>query len=113
MCAAVILVRESVPVEALREPKLHIDQKRNKQKMNETENSVMAEALAAAGEIQVSPPKIPEGSTLIGIKLARDPAVKNRYMVPVLPGTSWKSEGMAVAIKDGSTVAAKWLAFLL
>lgn len=77
--------------------------------MNEAENSVMAEALAAAGEIPVAPPKIPEGSTLIGVKLARDPAVKNRYMVPVFPGTSWKTEGMAVAIKDGSTVAANYL----
>ena len=64
----------------------------------------MAEALSAVeGKIEVKASKIPEGKTLVGIKLERNPERSGRY-VEAIP-RDWQCFGTAVAIKAGAVVA--------
>ena len=70
--------------------------------------NMMQEALAAIdGQIKTSPAKIPEGKTLVAIKLDRDPEHSGRFMCAVTE--RWMAPGMAVAIKNGHVVRANYV----
>lgn len=71
--------------------------------------NTMEEALAALdGKIEVAPSKIPEGATVIGIELSRDPARSGRF-VTAIDGQHWVATGMAVAIRNGHAIAANYV----
>jgi len=68
-------------------------------------NEVMQEALAGIeGQVEVKPAKMPEGMTLVGIRLDRAPARAGRFMEAI--PRDWIATGMAVAIRQGHVVAA-------
>ena len=68
-------------------------------------NEVMQEALAGIeGQVEVKPAKMPEGMTLVGIRLDRAPTRSGRFMEAI--PRDWIATGMAVAIRQGHVVAA-------
>jgi len=65
----------------------------------------MTEALAAIeGKIEIANPKIPEGKTLIGIRLDRDESRAGKFMQAI--SRQWLAVGMAVAVKNGHVIRA-------
>lgn len=64
----------------------------------------MAEALSAVeGKIEMRESKIPEGKTLVAVKLDRNPERSGRY-IEAIP-RDWQCFGTAIAIRNGSVLA--------
>lgn len=67
-------------------------------------NEVMQEALAGIeGQVEVKPAKMPEGMTLIGVKLDRDQARAGRFIEAI--DRDWQTVGLAIAMRNGHIVA--------
>jgi hypothetical protein len=65
----------------------------------------MQEALEAIeGKVALAQPKLPEGKTLIAIRLERDESRAGRYIEAI--SRDWQAAGMVVAIKNGHVLAA-------
>lgn len=64
----------------------------------------MQEALAALdGQIQLAEPKMPEGKTLVAVKLDRDENRSGRFVEAI--DRNWQVTGLAIAIRAGHVLA--------